>query len=227
MAYAVTTRSTLRTRITERLISVFWTTTELDIYINEAIRMWNAFTGTTFYGAGDVSNSVTTNTFFTDATTWSASLFYVQRLFLANASLDPVRLCDLDELNPTWQSDAAGTINMYAINGLNHVTNYPKPSGSTDVYLQAVLVATVPSSDGDYIQVAEEDMEAIIDYVTFISKLKEGGSETQEASIALQRFLKQACLKNSALNNHSAYRRLLGLPLQQQRRPDAMASNPR
>jgi hypothetical protein len=81
------------------------------------------------------------------------------------------------------------------------------------MYPTMVLVAQVPSADGDYIQVGEQDMDAIIDYVSFAARIKEGGSETVEAGRALQNFLKQAASRNSSITNCSSYRRLLGLPI--------------
>jgi len=224
MAYSTTTRLTLLGRCRERLLATFWSDTELNLYIVEALRIWNALTGTSFSGTDDPTVSIPSGTIFTDGSTWTTTLLYVQRVAIADATLDAVDLFELDNINPTWQSDAAGTIQNYNISGLGHVTLYPKPTSTVDVYPTMVLTAQVPAADGDYIQIGEHDIDAIIDYVAFVARLKEGGSETVEAGRLLQNFLKQAGSKNASLNKCSAYRRLLGLPMagQMNRRPEPL-----
>jgi len=79
---------------------------------------------------------------------------------------------------------------------------------------------TVPSGDSDDIQVGEEDLSAIVDYIVFIARLKEGGKEAMEATGLLQNFLSAAAKYNAKLLNNSIYRTVMGLPREMQQRPE-------
>ena len=52
---------------------------------------------------------------------------------------------------------------------------------------------------GDFVQVAREDLDAIIDYAQHLASVKMGGAEFAATMPLFQRFLKQAALYNTKL----------------------------
>jgi hypothetical protein len=87
--------------------------------------------------------------------------------------------------------------------------------------IEYLKIAPLPTADGDFIQVAEEDMAAIIDYVHFLCTFKEGGHELAVGNEILKRFLEAAASHNSKLNNISIYRKMLGYGGQNVTRPQS------
>lgn len=105
--------------------------------------------------------------------------------------------------------------------GMNNLIFYPIPDGfSGKAY---VIEATPPliNSD-DFVQLGEEDISAIVDYCTFIAHLKEGGVELQSVLVLLKNFLEQAARYNAKILKSALYTRILGLPYQEQERPQQL-----
>jgi len=229
MPYATTTRSTLRTRITERLLSTFWSTSEINAYINEALRVWNVLTGYNREVYSAVSVPTNQAVYTMAELTGSSNPLFILRIEAnaSNTTISGINLAELGHLTPTWfTTAAASTQEFWSQVGQNNVVLYPKPSGTPALNTYAVDLAEIPTADGDYIQVSEEDMTAIVDYAVFIARLKESGSEFQESSKLLQSFLQAAARYNAQILQTALYRKVMGLPNQQRQRPDNLAHYP-
>ena len=229
MAYTTTTRATLRTRVTERLITNFWSTSEINAYIAEALRVWNVLTGSNV----DIYSSVAVipnQQVYTIAqiTGGSSDPLFILRLESATDSttFGTIDLRILSHYTPTWFSQTDTTIQNWCQVGQNNLVLYPKTTSSLLLNVYAVDRAEVPTGDSSTIQVSEEDMPAIIDYCTFIARLKESGSEFQESIGLLQNFLKAAARYNSMILQTSLYRKVMGTPFQTRQRPDTTAHVP-
>jgi len=207
MAYAVTTRSSLRTRIRERLIATFWADDEINRLIDEALKMWNALTG---YHHQTSTVSLTSGTRFYDLTTNVANFEIFLGGELDDTHPSPTSLQSLDTLIPAWQGAANATISYLAPIGMDQIAIHPPPTATTSLYVSNVRTAILPTADGDFIQVGEEDLPAIVDCAHFLGTIKEGGAELKDALPLLQNFLKQASKYNSRLSSTSAYRNILG-----------------
>lgn len=224
MAYANTTRATLRTRISERLLSTFWSSTELNLYINEALRVWNVLTG---YQRTVETNTVSSaSTPFYARSVFTGTGIILLRIENANTHLDQVTLEEIDAYAANWISFTDATVTGWCHVGLNQILLNPIPSTSFSATTYYVDASPIPSSDGSYIQVGDEDLPAIVDYCVFIARLKESGSEFQESMALLQNFLKQAAKYNAKLVHTSLYRRILGNPSQPQTRPTSLEHLP-
>jgi hypothetical protein len=225
MPYASITRSTIRTRVSERLVTSFWVTAELNAYINEALRVWNVLTGynRNIHSSGSLTAD---QVFYTTTDLGSTALCILRIEGPSNTTLDNITLKQLDLMVPTWYSTAAGTSAYWAHIGLNNVILYPKSSGSFSFNAYALDLMIVPAADGDYIQVGDEDITAIIDYIIFIARLKEGGKEFQESTKLLQNFLRAAAKYNAKLLQTSIYRRIMGFPAQEPARPRRLEHMP-
>ena len=222
--YATTTRSTLRTRVAERLLSTFWSSTELNAYINEALRVWNILTG---YQRAFYTISIPSQTYYVTTTAVSANTIAVQRIdngigTAVTTHLDPLTLEGLSNMVPNYQSTPTGVATSWVQLGLNNFILYPIPTSSFNTTVYTLDRMTIPASDGDFIQVGEEDMAAIVDYIVFIARLKESGSEFTESVALLKNFLLQAAKYNSKIINSALYKRIIGVPYQPQQRPDAL-----
>lgn len=218
--YTTTTLGTLRTRVRERLLAQFWSDTELNIYINESLRVWNILTGyarsnqTKTIGSGSVP--------FYTITSFTDTGMLVLRIEKGSATLSPITLESLDYLNPTWVVNTATTSSFWVHVGQNIVALNPIPTISFSATTYYINTMPLPANDADDVQVGEEDIPAIVDYIVFVARLKEGGKEAQEASALFQNFIMQASKYNAKLLKNALFRRVVGLPQSMQSRPDQL-----
>ena len=229
MAYTTTTRATLRTRVTERLITNFWSTSEINAYIAEALRVWNVLTGYERDVYSSVAVIPSQQSYSLSAMTGGSSdPLFILRIESATdlTTFGTIDLRILSHYVPTWFSETSTTIQNWSHIGQNNVVLYPKSTSSLLLNVYTVDRAQVPTGDASTIQISEEDMPAIIDYCTFIARLKESGSEFQESIGLLQNFLKAAARYNSMILQTSLYRKVMGTPFQARQRPDATAHVP-
>ncbi len=104
-----------------------------------------------------------------------------------------------DNFNPLWQSAAAGAPSSCYTAGLNLIA-FPAPdAGPYSVMATVVKNAQVPSAAGDFIQVARNDYDAIINYAQHLALVKVGGAEFLATVPLYQAFVKQAAQYNRKL----------------------------
>ncbi len=215
-SYTTTTRLALRNRIRERVFNRFWTDDELNAWITEGLRIWNTLTG---YWRITTSQLIGQNTTFYNLADNLEDYMILLRASLVDTHLTLTTLKEFDELNPNWQSTTAGTLTLGAPLGFNMIAFNPPPLADVEVIFDCIRVAPTPEVDTDIIQMGEEDINALIDYVHFTLAFKEGGSELQTAMPFLQNFLSQASKYNAKLSAISVFRKFLGLPGNTQTRP--------
>lgn len=130
------------------------------------------------------------------------------QLRLGNVPLqvESVRLGDL--YDTAWEAASPATPDRAFTSALNLLALAPVPNaglGSPTVPYSLALTcvenAPIPVSPSDPVQVAREDLDAILDYVVHIAMLKSGGAEFASTQPLLQRFLQQAQLYNSKLSD--------------------------
>jgi len=101
-----------------------------------------------------------------------------------------------DAFNTTWEALANGApANVYYA-GLNLFALSPTPdaNGPYSFLVTVVQNAPMPTSNGDYLQVGRDDMDAILDYAQHLASFKMGGEEFTRTNQLLQHFLSQASL---------------------------------
>jgi hypothetical protein len=202
------------------VFNTFWTDTELNIYINEALRVWGSLTGYWRSRAAVVVPGDTVPISYATTQYVATDCFAVLRIDnAALAHLDPIQLQEIGDFFPNWRDPATfgatASARAWVPIGLNLFALYPQGSAGADTStftFDYIYFAPLPASDGAYIQVSEDDMGAIIDYIQFVCALKEGGVELKEAIPLLQSFLSQAAKYNSKLTQSAAFRKLLGMP---------------
>ncbi len=214
MAFQQTTLATLRGRVRERLLSTFWSDSELNAYINEALRVWNICTG--YNRNYTTSQSYAANTFGYAVAAPQMFVLRVERT--DNTHLDPITLKDLGNMDLNWASRTSSSPTHWMQVGTNKFFLYPQPTGTQFYNIYTLDIFTLPSGDSDFIQLGEEDIQYIVDYAVFVARLKEGGKEASEAVPLLQGFLRQAAKYNAKILDTSLYKRFLGATTREQTR---------
>jgi hypothetical protein len=211
----------LRDRARERLFPTFWTNDELNDYIVEALRIWNVLTG---YWKASQTVTVPAGTLFYSLPDNLSNFLALSRIEVASSHLNQVSLQELDSARPEWQYAAAAALSEAALIGLDRIAFSPPPDADISVTFFYIRTAIVPVADTDFIQLSEEELKPILDFVTFIATLKEGGDELQTNVPLLKSFLHQCSLYNSKLNSISVFRKLLGWSGYKEARPEEQAA---
>lgn len=104
-----------------------------------------------------------------------------------------------DNFNPLWQANAAASPSSCYTAGLNLIA-FPAPdAGPYSALATVVKNAPVPSANSDYIQVARNDYDAIINYAQHLAMVKVGGAEFLATVPLYQAFMRQASQYNKKL----------------------------
>ncbi len=145
----------------------------------------------------------------------------IMQLRANNVALQVDSVRDADLYQTGWQALDAGPPTMGLTAGLNLMALLPKPDQplSVNYSLTATVVenAPIPVSDGDFVQVGRDDLDALIDYTQHLAAFKQGGKEFTDTAPLLQRFLKQASLYGFKLKEMAEYTdTLLGIAERQE-----------
>jgi hypothetical protein len=112
--------------------------------------------------------------------------------------MDAVR--SADEYFTDWQTLEPGVPTNLFVAGLNLVALSPAPDAiGYSATVTVVQNAPIPVADGDFVQVARGDYDAIIDFSQHLAMFKNGGAEFAETKELYARFVRQAALYNSKL----------------------------
>lgn len=118
---------------------------------------------------------------------------------LANVPLQIDSVWAADLYNTTWQASANQKPTTMLHAGQNMLALAPTPDSAYSITATVVANAPLPVAMSDPIQVAREDLDAIIDYTQHLAAVKLGGQEFLATIPLFQRFLKQATVYNSKL----------------------------
>lgn len=222
MAYQQFTRAQLRSQLLERLGgagTTFWTTDELNGYIQESLRVWNSLTG--FWRTRQVITTVANQVWYTVAGTITSSM----RVAFNNQGLIPSSMEDLDTGEQYWESEttaSGGTVptqpQLYAIGALNLIGIWPADAaGGNALQVDGIASTPILAADGDFVNIGKEELTAILDYSEHAALFKEGGAEfvatlpsDENPGAILGNFLKAAGKRNATLMQSEMYRLWLG-----------------
>lgn len=122
--------------------------------------------------------------------------------------IDSVKAADL--YNTGWEGAAAGTPTTCYHSGLNLFALSPIANANTFTLTATVVRnAPLPVLSGDFVQVARDDLDAVIDYAQHLAAFKTGGEEFLRTVPLMQRFLKQAATYNAKLLEIAEYNSML------------------
>lgn len=112
-------------------------------------------------------------------------------------------LKDLDISHPTWQSSSSIPTSLAMVN-YNLIALYPVSNSSAlELELDMIIPATVPSVDGDYLQVSQDYLPLLLGYAHHLASFKLGHAEFMSTQIDYERFLQAAMLNNDRLRENA------------------------
>ena len=209
MAYAAVTLSTLQTRLNERVEnSAFYTTAELTLAINEALRVWNLYTGT---WRKRITIALTPDS--DSYVTLPQTMTFPMRIAQGSVPMEKTSLHDLDYAKPGWEGQLIGDTGMpsapvaWAPVSLSLFAYWPRVIATgTTLTVDGVAVTPVLSASGDFIDLNESRHNVLLDYAKHYLSIKRGGMELQATSPALVAFLEAAADENALFRESSFFR---------------------
>jgi len=217
VAYASTTRATLRARLQDRYTGdPYWSTTEANDALNESLRQFNLFTG---YWRGNATAPTVINTPFVVV---PGTLTYRTRVTRVGKALTRKSIVELYRSKRNWrtQTTTSGTpvpttIQEWAPVGLGAIAIWPTDAaGGTVLTFEAVKLTPVLTADGQFVDIGDEELKLVLDEALYILSFKLPSVMEQMKSKHMV-FLTGCLERNDQLRASSYYRRVLGLDAQQ------------
>lgn len=180
----------------------FWTIAEFKDALNEAISVWQAVTG---YWTTSFPLSVTAGNAWYDLPKQITS---VRRVTFNGTPLSQISTPELDLGFGDWET-TTGTPEFWAPEGINLLALYPTQAGT--VVIEGTADAPWLSAPADFIDIGDDDLNAVLMYTHHYLSFKEGGQEFQATMGDLKSFMEQAAGRNSRLRAADFYRKYQGL----------------
>lgn len=228
MPYLQVTRAELRSQLQTRFDGVpFWSTDDANDAINETLRWWNAFTGvwrttqTIVAPPASEDHLVALNGYLIGRTRI--------RVDGQARPLIPISIFNLARIRPNWMyeyTDTLGlptTIQWFAPVGLYVIRVWPGNRANATLIVDGMAATPILTSDTQYVQLGEEDLDALLDEALHISAFKHGGDLFLSTIPLHQNFLRTAAERNSRLLVSRAFKMYAGLDRQ---RFSAPVANP-
>lgn len=180
----------------------FWTESEFKDAINEAISVWQAVTG---YWTTSFPLSITAGS------AWYAvpkQITSVRRVTFGGTPLSQISTPELDLGFGDWET-TLGTPQFWAPEGIALLALYPTANGV--VVIEGLSDAPWLNTDADFIDMADDDLNAVLEYTHHYLSFKEAGQEFSATMDDLKHFMEQAAGRNSRLRAALFYRKYQGL----------------
>jgi hypothetical protein len=217
MPYAATTLATLRARLQDRFTGdPFWSATEANDAINEALRYFNLFTG---YWRGTATAATTINVAFVTVPT---TLTKNTRVYVAGRALVRKSIVELYRTRRNWrtQTTASGspvptTIREWAPIGVRQVAIWPTDAvGGTTLSFDAVKLTPILTADGNFLDLGDEEINLILAEALYILAFKR--PSILEAMAEKHKLFMTGCVeRNDQLRASAFFRHTLGLDQEQ------------
>lgn len=137
---------------------------------------------------------------FTEGVRLMMEMPWLMQAWINNVPVDTPSFYEADQYTYEWQSDpnamqqiVRGGIDLFAVCPL-----IPKGT-SLAVTLSLIGNAPIPTSDGGFVQVSRDVLDAIIDEAVHLAQFKEAGSEFTDSIALHQRFIQTAMKTNERL----------------------------
>ena len=209
MAYAAVTLATLRTRLKDRLeISAFYVDAELTLALNEALRLWNLYTGTWRRRVTHLLQPTSDNYFALPQT-----LVFPMRMEVNGTPMAKSALHDLDHGQPGWEGQIIGQANIpsspqvWAPVSPTLIAYWPRViTTAFTVTVDGVSATPILVSDSDTVDLNESRHGVLLDYAKHYLTLKRGGTDMEQSAPALQALLVAAADENELFKESSFFR---------------------
>jgi len=204
MAYARHSRLELTNRLMDRAGDggVFWTLVERANAINEAIRAWQSYTGE---HTTEFHLPLTSGVYYNVP----RQLISVQRVTWNDVDLQLSSEHELDMAYPGWEGQS-GTPMRWAPIGLNMIAIHPAPT-SGSLVVEGIQEAPIMVSDGDFIDMGDEQLSKILGYAAYYLAFKEGTGELEATQGGQVGLLEAGADVNGRIKMMNCYKSALGL----------------
>lgn len=223
MAYTAVTLATLQSQLGDRWEDVpFWTDEEARLALNEALRVWNLLTG---QWKRRVTQTTTANTVWY---TLPSMIIANARVEFNGRPLEQTSLTELDNGRPNWENEktnSGGSVPtrpaLWAPAGLTLMAIWPADAaGSNSLVIDGVRATPTLARTDDYIDIGQEELNAILGYALHAVSLKAGGSIFRATLPHYKTFITAAADKNDRLRASNMYRWAMGLDVNRVQRPE-------
>lgn len=233
MPYQQVTLAQLKVLMTQQWdASAFWTDEEARLAINEALRLYNLFTG--FWKvrippivtvAGQVFYAV------------PGSLTVNLRMTFNLLSMTIGSLDEYDNGRPNWQAESTvdgGDVptrpKAYIPVGLKTFAIWPRDAvGGGSLLVDGVSATPILLADGDFLDLGQEELTILLGEALHVAAFKErsaGNGRWAATAIKHKAFLSACADKNKRLATNAYFRKYLGLDQEKTRRPQRRADAP-
>ena len=216
MAYTTVTLATLQAQLEARWESVpFWSATDAQNALNEALRTWNLLTAqwkrteTIVTAANQVYYPLT------------STLVYNLRAQFGSYPMTLSSLDDLDYGKPGWEGHTTTTSGqptrptLFTPVGLKNVAIWPADAtGNTTLVIDGVRSTPTLVNAGDFVDLGREEHGAILGEALHISAFKEASQRFAATAQFHQQFLQAAAEKNPRIKASTFFRKAMGLDKQ-------------
>ncbi len=220
MAYQAIDLATLRLRLQTSYESVpFWTATEADRAINEALWFWNLLTGRWH------QTIVLPTTANTVDYALPSTLLYRTRVLFNNRPLSPSSREELNNGRIHWRTEttaSGGDVptrpTLWAPISLGWIYVWPADAvGHNALTVEGVAATPVLTLDTDKVDLAEADLSVLLGYALHAISLKKGGPWFAATLPKFKAFLAAAAEENSLITTSQVYRKVMGLDRRDQK----------
>lgn len=228
MTYQQVTLAQLQVLLADRYENVpFWTTAEATSAINESLRLWNMLTG--YWKKRETVSTVAGEHWIAV----NSTLLYQLRMTWEDFPMELSSIGDLDNGRSGWEADTVGGTRtdgeplpnrpfVFAPAGLNLFAIWPADATAHQITVDSVRETPVLSAAGDYIDIGQEELHAILGYALHYLAFKEGGARFADTQDYYKQFIGAAAIKNAKLNASMFFRNAMGLDLNRKQRPMAV-----
>jgi hypothetical protein len=218
MPYTSITRAQLRVMLQERYTDdPFWTDTDANDALNEAMRYFNLFTG--FWRGTSTANTSAGSPFVTVP---GSVLTKATRVYVSGRALTRKSILEFYRGKIGWrtQTTASGspvptTIREWAPVGLGTIAVWPHTvAGGDTLSFDGVKLTPILTNDAAILDLGNEELSLVLDEALWVLSFKRVSTQGQ-LQVCHQRFLEGCLERNDQLRQSSYFRRALGLDQQQ------------
>lgn len=211
MAFTQVTRLQLRHILQDLWDDVpFWTDTEANLAINEALRWYNLYTGV--WRQRVVIPTVADQVLYATPSAFIEPL----RADFNGQSMAMTSIADLDAGRPTWQSETTDTVGapnrpqFWAPVGMTQVAIWPADAdGNNSLTFDGVLVTPVLTSDTQFVNLDQADLLPLAGEALSLASFKDPAKAATTAGWH-QQFLATVLARNGRLNASDMFRQAVG-----------------
>lgn len=215
--YQRVTLSTLKSRLAARTdgVSVFWPSEDLVLAINEALNLWQSFTGswtTSFKFTAVNGGPISVPTGISSPT----------RVLYNGVPLTMASMADMDRGKPGWLSDT-GTPAYWIPQGINQIFLSPAPASGV-LTIEGYSKGPTLQAEGDFINIGDEELTRILEYAEHYLSFKEGMPELQSKGEGYTNWIAAMIARNGQLADSAVYGYAEGMLRDMKQNPTALTN---